>query len=303
MDRYRSLGQYFREKYGQKVGKLSLDAGFSCPNRDGSISYKGCIFCSEKGSGDFTSGNISLKAQMKDQKEIVKKKWKNTRYIAYFQNFTNTYGEVDYLKKIYNQVLEEEDIVGIAIATRADCLEEPVLDLLEDISSKTDLWIEIGMQSKKEETIKFINRGYSHQYLDKKLKELNRRKIPFLLHIIFGLPGESSKDMMESIEYVNGSGAFGVKIHSLYIQDDSPIYEEYLKGQMEILSKDQYTDLVVEAIGRLEKDIVVHRITGDGDRSKLVAPKWSGDKLRVIGEINRKLRINDIRQGCLMEEE
>lgn len=291
MERYYSLNQYFKNKYGEKVGKLSLDGGFSCPNRDGSLSTAGCIFCSEKGSGDFTNSGLSIRDQIERQKSVAKNKWKVSKFFAYFQAFTNTYGPVDILRKIYYQVLDDPEIVGLAIATRADCLSDEILDLLEELSKLTDLWIEIGMQSVKEETIDYINRGYSHKYLDQKLKILRKRKIKFLLHVIFGLPGEDEKDMLASIDYVNKSGAFGIKIHSLYIQNDSVLYKKYLEDDFTILTKDQYTDLVVQALGLLNDDIVVHRITGDGDKNKLVAPLWSADKLSVIGEINRKLKI------------
>ncbi|WP_054251819.1 TIGR01212 family radical SAM protein [Neofamilia massiliensis] len=291
MERYYSLNQYFKNKYGEKVGKLSLDGGFSCPNRDGTLSTAGCIFCSEKGSGDFTNSGLSIRDQIERQKKVAKNKWKVSKFVAYFQAFTNTYGPVDILRKIYYQVLDDPEIVGLAIATRADCLSDEILDLLEELSKLTDLWIEIGMQSVKEETIDYINRGYSHKYLDQKLKILRKRKIKFLLHVIFGLPGEDEKDMLVSINYLNESGAFGIKIHSLYIQNDSVLYKKYLEDDFTILTKDQYTDLVVQALGLLNDDIVVHRITGDGDKNKLVAPLWSADKLSVIGEINRKLKI------------
>lgn len=296
MERYYSLNQYFKNKYGEKVGKLSLDGGFSCPNRDGSLSTAGCIFCSEKGSGDFTNSNLSIKDQIEKQKKVAKNKWQVNKFVAYFQAFTNTYGPVETLKNLYYQVLEDPDIVGLAIATRADCLSDEVLDLLEDLSKITDLWIEIGMQSIKEETIDYINRGYSHKYLDQKLDDLRNRNIKFLLHVIFGLPGEDEKDMLASIDYVNKSGAFGIKIHSLYIQNDSGLYKKYLEDDFPVLTKDQYTDLVVKALGLLNDDIVVHRITGDGDKNNLVAPFWSADKLSVIGEINRKLKIASLKK-------
>lgn len=296
MERYYSLNQYFKNKYGEKVGKLSLDGGFSCPNRDGSLSTAGCIFCSEKGSGDFTNSGLSIRDQIERQKEVAKNKWQVKKFVAYFQAFTNTYGPVDFLRNVYLQVLDDPDIVGLAIATRADCLSDEVLDLLEELSKLTDLWIEIGMQSVKEETISYINRGYSHKYLDQKLEGLRKRNIKFLLHVIFGLPGEDEKDMLASIDYINESGAFGIKIHSLYIQRDSGLYKKYLEDAFPILTKDQYTDLVVKALGLLSDDIVVHRITGDGDKDKLVAPLWSADKLSVIGEINRKLKIESLKK-------
>lgn len=293
MERYYSLNRYFMEKYGRKMAKLSLDGGFSCPNRDGTLSDKGCLFCSERGAGDFSSGHLSLRDQMARQKSLLSKKWEGAGYIGYFQNFTNTYGDPAHLRRLYEEVLEDPDIQGLAIATRADCLGEEVLDLLEDLGQKTDLWIEIGMQSTCEETISLINRGYSHAYLEEKCQELKKRKIPFLLHVIFGLPGETRDHMMASIDFVNRSGAWGIKIHSLYIQEDAHLYQAYLTQPFPLLTKDQYTDLVVEALGRLNKDIVVHRITGDGDKKKLVAPLWAADKLGVIGEINKKLKLKE----------
>lgn len=302
IQRYYTLNKYFKNKYGEKVGKLSLDGGFTCPNRDGKVSDLGCIFCSEKGSGDFTFGKLDTKTQIENQKKIAKNKWKVNKFIAYFQNFTSTYKSVKDLEKLYYEALDDEDIIGIAIATRADCLEEDVLDLLEKLGKNRELWIEIGMQSINEKTIDYINRGYSHEYLKEKLKELRERKINFLLHVIFGLPTDSKKDMLDSIEFVNESGAFGIKIHNLYIQNDSRIYEDYLEKDFSILSKDEYTDLVVESIARLDKDIVVHRITGDGDRKKLIAPNWSRDKLSVIGEINKKLKERNIIQGKKIDE-
>lgn len=290
--KYYTLNKYFKDKYGEKIGKLSLDGNFTCPNRDGKISDLGCVFCSEMGSGEFTSGKLPLEEQIAKQKEIVKKKWNNDKFIAYFQNFTNTYGDVNHLRSLYEKVLKDEDIIGISIATRADCLEEDILDLLEELSKRCELWVEIGMQSIKESTVEYINRGYSHNYLDEKLKELKKRNIKFLLHLIFGLPNERETDMLKTIEYVNEIKPFGIKIHSLYIQNDSRIYKDYLENQFKLLTKEEYTDLVVKALNILDKDIVVHRITGDGDKKKLVAPLWSGDKLGVIGEIQRKIKLS-----------
>lgn len=290
IERYYSLNQYFKNTYGEKIGKLSLDGGFTCPNRDGKISQLGCVFCSDRGSGEFTFGKLDIKTQIETQKAIQRKKWKVNKFIGYFQNFTNTYESIDYLEKIYYEVLEEEEIIGLAIATRADCLDDKVLDLLEKISKDYELWIEIGMQSSKEETIKYINRGYSHAYLEKQLERLKVRNIKYLLHVIFGLAGESEEEMLDSIKFVKESGAFGIKIHNLYIQTNSRIYEDYLKGNIKLLEKDQYTDLLVKALTILENKLVVHRITGDADKSKLVAPLWAADKLSVIGEVNRKLK-------------
>ncbi len=290
IEHYYTLNSYFKNKYGEKVGKLSLDGNFTCPNRDGKISELGCIFCSEKGSGDFTSGNLNIQKQIIKEKEMVRNKWNNNRFIAYFQNFTNTYADVNFLRNLYEEVLKDEEIIGIAIATRADCLNKDILDLLEEFSKRCELWLEIGMQSAKESTIEYIDRGYSHKYLDNKLKELKSRNIKFVLHVIFGLPGETKSDMLDSIKYINEVKPFGIKIHSLYIQNDSRIYEDFINKKFELLTKEEYTDLVAESLSILDKNIVVHRITGDGDKNKLIAPLWAADKLGVISEIQRKIK-------------
>lgn len=294
---YYTFNEYLINEYGEKVGKLSLDAEMSCPNRDGKISKKGCVFCSDFGSGDFTLRQKSLKEQIDGQKLVAKNKWKVNKYIAHLQSYTNTYAPVDYLKRIYNQVLEDEEIVGLSIATRADCLDNEVLDLLEELSNRTNLWLEIGMQSIKEESISYINRGYSHEYLDSKLSELRKRNIKFLLHVIFGLPKETTKEMLQSINYVNKSRAWGIKIHSLYIQKNSPIYTDHKKGLIPELTREKYINLVADSISILDPNIVIHRITGDGDGDYLVSPLWTKDKLKVITDVKMLLESQNIYQG------
>lgn len=295
--RYYSLNRYFKQKYGQKIGKLALNAGMSCPNRDGTLSDRGCIFCSEAGSGDFTFRKEDLLTQLEMQKPILQNKWKVDKFIAFFQSFTNTYSEAEKLDEVYSTVLEDPDIIGLTIATRADCLGEEVLELLSRYNEITDLTLEIGMQSIHDSTLEFINRGYDHNTLDKKLRELSDLNIKFLLHMIVGLPGESSEDILETVEYINQIQPYGIKIHSLYIQNDSPLYEYYKKNPFELMSKDEYTDTVVGIISHLDPNIVIERLTGDGDRQKLVAPDWTRDKLSVIGEIQSKLAKIDINQG------
>ena len=297
MSRFLSLNRHYKEKYNNKVAKLSLDGGRTCPNRDGTISSKGCIFCSESGSGDFTYSDKDLLEQIKKQKQIARRKWDVNHFVAYFQSFTNTYGNLETLDNMYSLVLEDPEIIGISIATRADCLDEDVIALLSKYNKITDLTLEIGLQTIHEETVKYINRGYDHNTLDKGLKNLRDQDIKYLLQIIFGLPGESQEDMLETIDYVNSVKPYGVKIHSLYIQNDAPIYKSYLDEGFEMLSKDEYTDLVVEAIGKLSPNIVIERMTGDGDKDKLIAPMWSADKLSVLGEIQSKMARRDIYQG------
>lgn len=291
MRTFLSFDEYFKNKFGEKVAKLSLDGGFTCPNRDGTLSYEGCIFCSERGAGDFAcEPEVDLKTQIEIQKEVVARKWKAKKFIAYFQNFTSTYCDPNKLYAMCEEVLEDESIVGISLSARADTLSDEMLDVLEKISAKTFLWLEMGMQSVNEETIKLINRGYIHKVFDDKVRELKKRNIKFLVHIIFGLPFETCEDYIKSIEYVNRIHPFGVKIHSVYIQYDTPLYNYYLKHPFHIIERDEYVKMVAKSIVMLKDDIVIHRITGDPMKSKLFLPLWARDKLKVISLIDRELK-------------
>lgn len=299
MSRYNSFHEYFYNKFNSKILKLSIDAGLTCPNRDGTLGSSGCIYCSERGAGDFTfRDENSILDQMSKQRKRLETKWPEGLNIAFFQSFTNTYADIETLRKIYYAALSYENTVGLAIATRADCLSDEVLDLLSELNEKTFLWIELGMQSVNEETIGRINRGYSHAVFDDAIDRLKERGLKTLAHIIFGLPGESKKSMMEGIKYIDDKKLFGIKIHSLYIQEDTPLAKAYLEDPFELLSKDEYTDLVVEAISKLSPEIVIHRLTGDPNRKKLIAPKWTADKLSVLSGIEKKLKEKNISQGC-----
>lgn len=289
--RYISFNEYFKYIFGEKVIKLSLDGGFTCPNRDGKISTQGCIFCSEKGSGDFSASRLdNIELQIQSQINLLKSKWESKSYIAYFQNFTNTYKDIEYLKELYNNVIKIENIVGLSIATRADCLSDEVLDLLEEINKKTLLWLELGLQSVNEETIELINRGYTHKVFHENVLKLKERNIKFLLHLIFGLPNESKKEVEKTLEYVKSINPFGVKIHSLYIQNDSPLYNYYLENKFPLLTKDDYVKLVCDAIEFLPDNTIYHRLTGDPNKEKLVAPLWTANKLGVLSSIDKELK-------------
>lgn len=291
MRTFLSFDEYFKREFGEKVAKLSLDGGFTCPNRDGTLSYEGCIFCSERGAGDFAcEPEVDLKTQIAIQKEVVERKWNAKKYIAYFQNFTSTYCEPNKLYAMCEEVLKDKSIVGISLSARADTLSDEMLDVLEKISAKTFLWLEMGMQSINEETIKLINRGYTHKLFTEKVRELKERNIKFLFHIIFGLPFETEEDYIESIEYVNRIHPFGVKIHSVYIQYDTPLYNYYLKHPFPIIERDEYVKMVAKSIVMLKDDIVIHRITGDPMKSKLFLPLWAKDKLKVISLIDKELK-------------
>lgn len=289
--RFLSFNDFFKEYFGGKTVKLSLDGGFSCPNRDGRLSNTGCIFCSDEGSGEFASSKyLSIEEQIESQKKFLKNKWKAENYIAYFQNFTNTYGDLDDLKRIYDQVADRDDVSGISIATRCDCLDDEKIEYLKEISEKKTLWLELGMQSVNEETIKLINRGYSHKLFDETINKLKDANILFLLHAIFGLPYEDQRDFNKTIYYIKDLAPFGVKFHNLYILKDSPIYNLYKNKNFKILSKEEYVDLILRALDRIDEKTVVHRITGDPPKSKLYEPKWCADKLSVISEIDKALK-------------
>lgn len=291
MSRYLSADIYYKEKYHEKVARLSLSSGLSCPNRDGTLGNTGCIFCSKLGAGDFAANSKdSIKDQIESQIEFLKKKWNAKKYIAYFQSFTNTYGDVDYLRKIFYEAIEYPGVVGLTIATRADCLSDEILELLDELNKVTDLNIELGLQTVNEKTIEYIKRGYSHKTFDKNVRNLINLGIDVTTHVIFGLPGEDETDFMNTIDYVNEIHPLGIKIHSFYIERGSNIYEEYVRGEVSTIDMDTYVRSVVKAICRLKRDIVLFRITGDPVKSLLVEPKWCQDKLKVIATINKTLK-------------
>ncbi|WP_062552191.1 TIGR01212 family radical SAM protein [Peptoniphilus phoceensis] len=294
MRRFLSFNDFFREYFNGKTVKLSLDGGFSCPNRDGTISETGCIFCSDEGSGEFAgSKSLNISQQIDSQKIFLEKKWKAKNYIAYFQNFTNTYASLDKLKNIYDTIASRDDIKGISIATRCDCLDDEKIEYLKKISERKTLWLELGMQSVNEDTIELINRGYSHDLFDKTIKKLKEVNILFLIHAIFGLPFEEDSDFTNTINYIREVEPFGVKFHNLYILKDSPIYDLYNKEKFKILSRDEYIDILLYALDNIDEKTVVHRITGDPPKSKLFEPKWCADKLSVISEIDKRLKNNN----------
>lgn len=296
--RYNNLNYFLREKFGEKVFKISLDAGFSCPNRDGTISKGGCIFCSARGSGDFAGDNEdSISHQFKDIKGMMQKKWSTGKYIAYFQAYTNTYGTIDFLRKKYEEALKQEDVVALAIATRPDCLGEKVLDLLEEISKKTYLWVELGLQTSKDTTAKIINRGYELSTFEKSLENLRKRNIDVVVHTIFGLPGETREDMLNTIRYISTKDIQGVKIHLLHLMKDTPMVKLYEKGQLKFLNQQEYVELIGEAISLLPPDVVIHRLTGDAPRDLLIGPKWSLKKWEVLNAIDQYVEEHEIYQG------
>lgn len=296
--RYLSLNHFLREKFGEKIFKISLDAGFSCPNRDGKISKGGCLFCSERGSGDFAGDrNFSIENQFVDIKNMMANKWKSGKYIAYFQAYTNTYAPIDILKEKYNEALKQKDVVGLAIATRPDCLSEEVLDLLEEINKEVYVWIELGFQTVSDETARLINRGYTLDVFEKALEDLRKRNIDVVVHTIFGLPKENKEDMLNTIRYLADKDIQGIKFHLLHLMKDTPMVKLYEKGMIEFLSKEDYIDLICQSICMLPQNVVVHRLTGDSPRELLIGPMWSLKKWEILNEIDKTMEDNDYYQG------
>lgn len=296
--RYNTLNNELREQFGEKVMKLSLDGGFTCPNRDGTVGRKGCIFCSDEGSGEFAGSRlVSIKEQVEQQKQLLSRKWKSEKYIVYFQNFTNTYGCVNRLRELYYEAISIEGVVGLAIATRPDCLDEDVLELLSELNEKTYLWIELGLQTIHENSTKFIRRGYPLNIYDKAIKNLKSRNIKVVTHIIVGLPNETKEEILDTVKYVAHTKTWGIKIHSLYIQKKTDLYDYYIKNPFSIRTREEYIDIVADSIELLPRNMIIHRVTGDGKRSLLYEPKWSMNKLMVITGIDKELESRNSYQG------
>ena len=295
MQRYNDLSSYLKEKFGSRLLKLSIDGGFSCPNRKNG--KKGCKFCSESGSGEFTTRRKSITEQLNAQIKFLKDKDKYNGYIAYFQSYTNTFLPVEELRKMYYEAINFPNVKVLSIATRADCFNEEIYNLLEELNKKIEVWIELGLQSSNENTRNNMNIGYSTETFENCAKRLKKLNIKTIFHIIFGLPNETKIDYKNTIDYVNTKKPWGIKIHSLYIQNDCELHEEYLKNNFKVLTWDEYIDALIMAIENLDKDIIIHRLTGDGDKEKLVAPLWSKDKIKTIGEISKILKQKNSHQG------
>lgn len=299
--RYRDLDTYYKIKYKKKIIKLPLDGGFTCPNRDGSLSFKGCIYCSDDGAGEWTYKSAGdIKNQIALQKNILSKPNREEAYIAYFQNFTNTYGDVEKMREMFLTAINEPDVVGLSIATRADCLPYDVLDLLDELNQKTDLTVELGMQSVNEKTLDFINRGYDHKIFDQGVDKLNKLGIKTIAHTIIGLPDEDEKDFLNNIIYINKKEFWGIKIHNLYIENNTYLKYYYEKNNIKYnMSKDTYAKIVVEMLRNLKPDVVINRLTGDGIKENIAYPAWSKNKGAVLTTIDKIMKSEDFSQGDL----
>ena len=294
--RYHTLNYFYRQKFGQKVCKISLNAGFTCPN----IKQGGCIFCSHQ-SGDFAGKKEDdLVTQFEKMKKEMEKKWPNSLYIGYFQVATNTYAPLPILKEKYEAILKQKNVVGLSIATRSDAISPEVMDYLEELNQKTFLTIELGLQSIHPKTIALIHRGHTLENFTACVKELQKRKIAVVVHIINGLPYETKEMMIETVQYLNQLHVDGIKIHMLSVLKDTPLAKLYEEKKFPLLSKEEYIDIVCEQLGYLSPEIVIHRITGDPNLKELIAPEWLIKKRVLINDIDKEMKKRNIHQGCYL---
>lgn len=299
MERYYSLNAYLKEQFGEKIYKLALDGGMSCPNRDGTLGKGGCIFCSAGGSGDFAQERCgSIGEQIELAKSRVQNKTSARKYIAYFQSYTNTYGPVDYLRKIFTDAISHEDVAALSIATRPDCLPQGVIDLLSELNKIKPVWVELGLQTIHPQSASYIRRGYDLSVFDEAMRHLRQRDLYIVVHVILGLPGESMEDMLQTVRYIaDESGRVGVKLQLLHVLEGTDLAEDYRAGKFSVLDMDQYFQILFACIEELPEQMVIHRLTGDGPKKILIAPSWSADKKRVLNEMRRQMDILDIQQG------
>ena len=297
--RYNTVNEFYRHKFGEKVYKISLNGNFTCPNRDGFLSKLGCIYCSDKGSGDFAGDKFdSLEKQFSKIKKIMQNKWKKGKFISYFQANTNTYAPIERLRYLYETALTlDKNIIGLSIATRPDCLSDEILDYLDDLNKRTYLSIELGLQSIHEKTLKYINRGHDLQCFVDACKKLRDRNINVIVHIINGFPNETIEEMLETAKFLNTIDIQGVKIHMLFIQEKTILAHYYQKEPFDLLSMEEFVELTVNQIESLNENIIIHRITGDAPRDELIAPKWTLKKFVVLNEIDKLMRKRNSYQG------
>ena len=294
---YYSLNEYLKNTFGEKVYKLSLDGGMTCPNRDGTLGTRGCIFCSAGGSGEFAACRaLSVSEQLAQAKARVAAKSDCRKFIAYFQPFSNTYAPVGYLRRIFEEAMAPDEIVALSVATRPDCLGEDVLALLGELNRRKPVWVELGLQTIHPRTAAYIRRGYALEVYDEAVRRLHDSGITVITHVILGLPGESRADMLATVRYA-GERSDGIKLQLLHVLKGTDLLRDYERGMFETMSLEEYADLVCDCIGALPPHVVIHRLTGDGDKKLLVAPLWSGDKKRVLNTINKIVHSQNVIQG------
>lgn len=305
---YYSLDSYCKNTFHHKCYKIALNARMSCPNRDGTLGTRGCIFCSRGGSGDFAvdMAGKSMPEQLTEGMAKFGSKATGQDLIAYFQAYTNTYAPLPYLEEVYRSALDHPDVCGISIATRPDCLGIEVLDLLAKLRDEYPdkfLWVELGLQTIHEDTARYIRRGYPLSCFEQACADLKALQIPFIVHTILGLPGETNTQVLQTMDYLNRIQPFGIKLQLLHVLKDTDLADDYLAGKFEVLTFDAYIDLVISCLAHLSPDIVIHRVTGDGPKNLLIAPTWSTDKRSVLNELHHRMKKQDIRQGDLFPKD
>ena len=297
---YYSLHAMLQERFHEKVYKLSLNGGMTCPNRDGTLGTRGCIFCSAGGSGDFAADRLlSVTRQIEQQKALIAKKRPVHKFIAYFQAYTNTYAPVPYLEKLFQEAICHPDIVALSIGTRPDCLGDDVLDLLDRLNRIKPVWVELGLQTIHEDTARYIRRGYALDCFEKAVKDLRARSLEVIVHTILGLPGEDRERTLQTIRYLNGQPIQGIKLQLLHVLKGTDLALDYERGLFETLTMESYLTLLIACLERLSPDIVVHRLTGDGPKDLLISPVWSSAKRTVLNELHRRMKLENTWQGRL----
>ncbi|MEK7850252.1 MAG: TIGR01212 family radical SAM protein [Deltaproteobacteria bacterium] len=296
--RYNTFSEELKKVFGCRVHRISIDAGFTCPNRDGTVGTGGCIYCGERGSGSFgIARKLLVAGQIEDGKEIMVRKYKARKFIAYFQAYSNTYGPVEHLRKLYDEALSVTDVVGLIVATRPDCLPPAALDLMEEYIKKTYFWLEMGLQTMSDRTLKFINRGHDLAIFVDAAKRCKERGIRVSAHVILGLPGENRDEMLSSASLINEVGIDGIKLHLLHIMKNTPLTGLYERGEIKVMERDEYVGVVCDYLERLRPEVLVQRMTGDGGRDYLVAPLWSLKKWEVLNAIDAEMERRGSFQG------
>lgn len=302
MKRYRIFSEELKRVFGCRVHRISVDAGFSCPNRDGTVGESGCIYCGGAGSGSFgIVRGRTVAEQLEHGKEVMVRKYKARKFIAYFQPYSNTYAPVEQLRSLYDEAMAVEDMVGLIVGTRPDCLPAETLDLLAEYAQRTYFWLELGLQSHLDRTLSLIGRGHDFDSFARAVKECKDRHIRVSAHIILGLPGESREEMLAGADILNALGVDGVKIHLLHVMRDTKLADDYLHGRVKVMERDEYVGTVCDYLERLDPAIIVQRLTGDGNRDHLLAPLWSLKKFEVLNTIDSELERRGSRQGSGMK--
>ncbi len=295
---YHSLDYALKQRFGEKIYKLTLNGGMSCPNRDGKISFGGCIFCSGGGSGEFaSSAALSIADQIQDAKKRLSGKRPANRYIAYFQAYTNTYGPISHLRKIFTEAIEDPEVVLLSIATRPDCLDDEIISLLAELNKKKPVWIELGLQTIHEETARFIRRGYPLSIFEEAVEKLHKSGIETVVHVILGLPGETNEMILDTIHYLNRQPIQGIKLQLLHVLAGTDLAAYYETAGFGVYTEEEYVDLLIDCIEHLKPETVIHRITGDGPKDLLIAPLWSSSKRSVLNHIHHELKVRNSWQG------